>query len=113
MKTKPARSEEPLAPPSPVKQSKNGLLYVCIAVFFFSTSAIFVRWSQPFNAIEIAFWRLVIATLLVSIMGSHHPSTTTDKTNAATSFHFLWTGDGVALHFLHHFIAIYNHRPFP
>src|SRR2546421_1123262 len=75
MKTKPARSEEPLAPPSPVKQSKNGLLYVCIAVFFFSTSAIFVRWSQPFNAIEIAFWRLVIATLLVSIMGliTHQP----------------------------------------
>src|SRR6266566_3326598 len=75
MKTKPARSEEPLTPPSPVKQSKNGLLYVCIAVFFFSTS--------------------------------------TDKTNAATSFHFLWAGDGAALHFLHHFIAIYNHRPFP
>jgi drug/metabolite transporter (DMT)-like permease len=75
MKTKPARSEEPLAPPSPVKQSKNGLFYVCIAVFFFSTSAIFVRWSQPFNAIEIAFWRLVIATLLVSIMGliTHQP----------------------------------------
>ena len=75
MKTKPARSEEPLAPPSPVKQSKNGLLYVCIAVFFFSTSAIFVRWSQPFNAIEIAFWRLAIATLLVSIMGliTHQP----------------------------------------
>ena len=75
MKTKPARSEEPLAPPSSVKQSKNGLFYVCIAVFFFSTSAIFVRWSQPFNAIEIAFWRLVIATLLVSIMGliTHQP----------------------------------------
>jgi len=75
MKTKPARSEEPLAAPSPVKQSKNGLIYVCIAVFFFSTSAIFVRWSQPFNAIEIAFWRLVIATLLVSIMGliTHQP----------------------------------------
>jgi EamA domain-containing membrane protein RarD len=75
MKTKPAHSEEPLAPPSRVKQSKNGLFYVCIAVFFFSTSAIFVRWSQPFNAIEIAFWRLVIATLLVSIMGliTHQP----------------------------------------
>src|SRR5437762_12638593 len=69
MKTKPARSEEPLAPPSPVKQSKNGLLYVCIAVFFFSTSAIFVRWSQPFNAIEIAFWRLIIATMLVALFG--------------------------------------------
>src|SRR3954451_1019136 len=66
---KPAHSEETLAPPSPVKQSKSGLLYVCIAVFFFSTSAIFVRWSQPFNAIEIAFWRLIIATVLVALFG--------------------------------------------
>src|SRR5438105_13592155 len=69
MKTKPAHSEEPLAPPSSVKQSKSGLFYVCVAVFFFSTSAIFVRWSQPFNAVEIAFWRLAIATLFVAIMG--------------------------------------------
>lgn len=69
MKTKAARGEHPLAAPSPVKDSKSGLLYVCIAVFFFSTSAIFVRWSQPFNSVEIAFWRLAIATLLVSMMG--------------------------------------------
>ncbi len=53
----------------PVKQSKLGLLYVCIAVFFFSTSPIFVRWSQPFSSIEIAFWRLAIATVLVAAMG--------------------------------------------
>lgn len=53
----------------PVKQSKLGLLYVCIAVFFFSTSPIFVRWSQPFSSIEIAFWRLAIATVLVAVMG--------------------------------------------
>lgn len=53
----------------PVEQSSLGLLYVCIAVFFFSTSPIFVRWSQPFTAFEIAFWRLAIATLLVASMG--------------------------------------------
>ncbi len=52
-----------------VKQSKIGLLYVCIAVFFFSTSPIFVRWSKPFTSVEIAFWRLAIATLLVALMG--------------------------------------------
>lgn len=51
------------------KQSKIGLLYVCIAVFFFSTSPIFVRWSKPFTSVEIAFWRLAIATLLVAMMG--------------------------------------------
>ncbi|HLG61309.1 MAG TPA: DMT family transporter [Ktedonobacteraceae bacterium] len=53
----------------PVKQSKLGLLYVCIAVVFFSTSPIFVRWSQPFSSVEVAFWRLAIATLLVAVMG--------------------------------------------
>ncbi len=52
-----------------VKQSWRGLLYVCVAVFFFSTSPIFVRWSTPFNAFEIAFWRLAIAALLVATLG--------------------------------------------
>lgn len=52
-----------------VKQSWRGLLYVCVAVFFFSTSPIFVRWSAPFNAFEIAFWRLAIAALLVAALG--------------------------------------------
>jgi drug/metabolite transporter (DMT)-like permease len=53
----------------PVKQSGLGLLYACVAVCFFSTSPIFVRWSSPFSSIEIAFWRLAIAALLVAIMG--------------------------------------------
>ena len=63
--------EEPaiLPPTQTVKQSKIGLLYVSIAVFFFSTSPIFVIWSKPFTPIEIAFWRLAIATLLVATMG--------------------------------------------
>src|SRR6266566_4800547 len=63
--------EQPVATTSEtrVKQSKFGLLYVCVAVFFFSTSPIFVRWSSPFNSVEVAFWRLAIATLLVALMG--------------------------------------------
>lgn len=56
-------------PTIPIQQSWTGLLYVCVAVFFFSTSAIFVRWSQPFTPFEIAFWRLAVATLFVAIMG--------------------------------------------
>src|SRR5205085_1372714 len=52
-----------------VNPSKFGLLYVCIAVFFFSTSPIFIRWSSPFNSVEVAFWRLAIATALVASMG--------------------------------------------
>lgn len=50
-------------------RGRVGLLYVCIAVFFFGTSPVFVRWSTPFSAVEIAFWRLAIATLLVFIFG--------------------------------------------
>ena len=72
MKAKSAPGEGPLAPPTStvsVKHSKSGLVYVCIGTFFFSTSAIFVRWSQPFNSFEIAFWRLATATLLVALMG--------------------------------------------
>ena len=63
--------EQPVvtASETPVKQSKFGLLYVCVAVFFFSTSPIFVRWSSPFNSVEVAFWRLAIATALVALMG--------------------------------------------
>lgn len=63
--------EEPAASPPAhtVKQSKIGLLYVCIAVFFFSTSPIFIIWAKPFTSVEIAFWRLAIATLLVALMG--------------------------------------------
>src|SRR5712692_892768 len=66
-----AQTEQPLdaVPATPVRQSKIGLLYVCLAVFFFSTSPIFVIWSKPFTPIEIAFWRLAIATLLVATMG--------------------------------------------
>ena len=46
-----------------------GLLYVCIAVFFFGTSPVFIRWSAPFSAVEIAFWRLAIASLLIICLG--------------------------------------------
>jgi drug/metabolite transporter (DMT)-like permease len=51
------------------RDSRRGLFYVCIAVLFFSTSPIFIRWSQPFSSVEVAFWRLAIAALLVVVMG--------------------------------------------
>lgn len=52
-----------------MRQSWHGLLYVCVAVLFFSTSAVFVRWSAPFSSVEIAFWRLAIAAVLVAVLG--------------------------------------------
>ncbi len=71
MKPGTTRLEEAPAQTTPAhaKLSWQGLLYVCVAVFFFSTSAVFVRLAEPFSAIEIAFWRLVIAALLVALLG--------------------------------------------
>ncbi len=65
----PSSALRPTQAETPVKQSRYGLLYVCVAVGFFSTSAVFVRWSAPFSAVEIACWRLVIAAVLVAVLG--------------------------------------------
>jgi drug/metabolite transporter (DMT)-like permease len=54
---------------APTQQSWQGLLFVTLAVAFFASSAVFVRWSAPFSAIEIAFWRLTIAAGLVGLLG--------------------------------------------
>lgn len=106
MEAKPAAQEEPRTPTNPLSagQSKSGLLYVCIAVFFFSTSAIFVRWSQPFSAVEIAFWRLAVATLLVAIMGliTKQPLLLTRQQLPR----FLFYGLITALHFIFYIAAL-------
>ncbi|MCS7038088.1 MAG: DMT family transporter [Anaerolineae bacterium] len=52
--------------PSPAEHSRRGLLYVAVAVFFFSTSPVFVRWADTITSYEITFWRLLIAALGVA-----------------------------------------------
>lgn len=47
--------------------SQRGLLYVSIAVFFFSTSAIFIRWAGALSSYEITFWRLAIAAAALAL----------------------------------------------
>ncbi|HVB74945.1 MAG TPA: DMT family transporter [Ktedonobacteraceae bacterium] len=95
-----AKTEQPVEAvlETPVKQSKSGLLYVCLAVFFFSTSPIFVRWSSPFTSIEIAFWRLAIATILVAAMGLLTHQRLLLKRQEVPRF--LFYGLVTALHFL-------------
>ncbi|MBE3565589.1 MAG: DMT family transporter [Thermogemmatispora sp.] len=51
------------------RRSWQGLFYACLAVFFFSTSPVFIRLATPFTSVEIAFWRLAIAALLVLLLG--------------------------------------------
>jgi len=50
------------------REAKIGLLYVMIAVFFFSTSPIFIRWADTISSYEITFWRLTTAALTVGVM---------------------------------------------
>jgi drug/metabolite transporter (DMT)-like permease len=47
--------------------SRLGLLYVGVAVFFFSTSAIFIRWAGALASYEITFWRLAIAAAALGL----------------------------------------------
>jgi drug/metabolite transporter (DMT)-like permease len=98
--------EEPAASSSihTVKQTKIGLLYVCIAVFFFSTSPIFVRWSKPFTSVEIAFWRLAIAVLLVAVMGLITRQRLLLKRREVPRF--LFYGLVTALHFILYIAAL-------
>ncbi len=89
---------------SPGTQSKHGLLYVCIAVSFFATSPIFVRWSQPFTPVEIAFWRLAVATVLVATMGLLTRQSIWLKRQDLPRF--LFYGLVTALHFLFYIASL-------
>jgi drug/metabolite transporter (DMT)-like permease len=86
------------------QSSWHGLLYVCVAVGFFSTSAVFVRWSAPFSSVEIAFWRLAIAAGLVGLLGL---LTRTPLLLKRQEFlRFLFYGLITALHFLFYIAAL-------
>ncbi len=87
-----------------VQSSWRGLLYVCVAVAFFSTSAVFVRWAAPFSSIEIAFWRLTIAAALVGLLGllTHTPL----QIKRQELPRFLLYGLITALHFIFYIAAL-------
>ena len=48
-----------------VTEQRQGLFLVALAVFFFSTSPVLVRWAAPLSAYEIATGRLLVASLAV------------------------------------------------
>ncbi len=48
--------------------SRRGLLYVAIAVLFFSTTPVFIRWAGSITSYEIAFWRLLIAAVMLRLL---------------------------------------------
>jgi drug/metabolite transporter (DMT)-like permease len=50
---------------TPVAEERVGLSYVALAVLFFSSSAVLVRWAAPLSPYEIATGRLLVAALAV------------------------------------------------
>ncbi|HEX7736971.1 MAG TPA: DMT family transporter [Ktedonobacteraceae bacterium] len=86
------------------QSSWQGLLSVCVAVAFFSTSAVFVRWAAPFSPIEIAFWRLVIAAALVGLLGLL--TRTPLRITRQELPRFLFYGLVTALHFIFYIAAL-------
>lgn len=97
-------SAPPTAESGSEHQARYGLLYVCLAVGFFSTSAVFVRWSAPFSSIEIAFWRLAIAAALVGLFG--RLTRTRLLLQRQELPRFLFYGLITALHFIFYIAAL-------
>lgn len=54
-------------PPPFAAEQRRGLLYVALAVLFFSTSPVLVRWADTLSSYEIAFWRLLTAALALRL----------------------------------------------
>src|SRR6266498_4867705 len=54
---------------------RSGYLLALAGVALFSTSPVLIRWAGGISAVEITFWRLLIATITVLVFGlvSHRP----------------------------------------
>ena len=50
-------------------ERRTGYLQALAAVALFSTSPVLIRWAGGVSAVEITFWRLLLATLTVAVFG--------------------------------------------
>jgi len=50
------------------KEVQLGIIYAVLAVFFFSTSPLFIRWAAPLSAYEIATGRLGTAAIAIFLL---------------------------------------------
>ncbi len=50
------------------REEQLGILYAVLAVFFFSTSPLFIRWAAPLSAYEIATGRLGTAAIAIFLL---------------------------------------------
>ena len=47
------------------RDERRGLLYVALAVFFFSTSPVFIVWADPIHPFVKTWGRMLVAALAV------------------------------------------------
>ena len=52
------------------REARSGYLRALAAVVLFSTSPVLVRWAGGVSAVEIAFWRLLLAAGMVIALGA-------------------------------------------
>jgi drug/metabolite transporter (DMT)-like permease len=85
--------------------SGRGLLYVGLAVFFFSTSPVFIRWADPLNPLVKTGLRMLVAAaalwVLVWLTRRAAPVTTAPpRPRRTVVLRFLGYGAIAALHFV-------------
>jgi drug/metabolite transporter (DMT)-like permease len=94
-------------------EERRGLLYVTLAVFFFSTSPIFIVWADPMPAIVKTWLRMVVATAAVGGLAwlttrnsRHTPAPEQARPRRQSVLRFLLYGLIAALHFLFYIASL-------
>jgi drug/metabolite transporter (DMT)-like permease len=77
---------------------RRGFSYVLLAVSFFATSPIFVRWAEPLSPFERTAWRMVVGTVAVALLATMQGAP--PRYQARDLPRFLLYGAITALHFL-------------
>jgi drug/metabolite transporter (DMT)-like permease len=102
----------PSAPGSP-QATWRGLIYVGAAVFFFSTSPVFIRWADPLNPFVKTSGRMLVAAaalgvaVLLTRRGQRAtPSAGAPRPRRQVLLRFLGYGAIAALHFLGYVAAL-------
>ena len=85
------------------------MLGIAVSLLCHQSRSLYVG-HAPFNAVEIAFWRLAIAAFLVYADGSPHTSALTLKTERSSTLPLLWSDHRVTLLLLYCSTPIYNDR---
>jgi drug/metabolite transporter (DMT)-like permease len=97
------------------RDERRGLLYVALAVFFFSTSPVFIVWADPIHPFVKTWGRMLVAALAVGGLAWLTRSKPGDENIAAgvavrsrgnSTLRFLAYGLAAALHFLFYISAL-------